>query len=283
MLQARRLVNSMSPDAETWIADNAIRLFESLGHLEIERDPQTSQPVAWFITPPALTPLAEPGQWALSGFRSQAWLEQLRESAEMLGCATVVERSGTMSTVRVTADSAVRIEVLHHRFSDSAGIPLRLSREELSRTLIMKLPTHFDSAMRLPRAPQPPVSAPTYEATRGWWDTDGRTRSALRRVSEFPRRYVIEHADAHRYVDVRAGKYLAAAKASVSYLRYDEDRKILTVPERAELPSLFERVAVMCSGEMPRRSDGSVRYVSVPGDVALRLAEKLGMRLERPE
>ena len=69
----------------------------------------------------------------------------------------------------------------------------------------------------------------------------------------------------------------------VSYLRYDEENMVLSVPERAELPSLFERIAVMSSGTIPTRAGGRVRYPSVPGDVAWGLGDKLGMRLERSE
>lgn len=282
MLQARRLVNSMSPDTQPWIADNAVRLFESLGHVEIERDPSTNQQVAWFITPPTLMRLSAPGQWVLCGFRSRALLRRLREKAEMLGCSAVMERRGTMSTMKITSDSMVRIEVLLRQSEESTGIALRRGSDDFSRFLVAELPSHADLARRLPRAPRPSLSAPTYIVRRGRWDPEARAKSPLRRVSEFPRRYVIQHGGISRYVDVRTGKYLAAAAAGVSYLRYDEEREVLSVMESLELPSLFERVAVMCSGEIPHRNEGVVHYASVPGDIAQSLSEKLEMSLERP-
>ena len=68
-----------------------------------------------------------------------------------------------------------------------------------------------------------------------------------------------------------------------SGLRYDEESMTLSVPARAELPSLVERVAVMSSGGIPARGGGRVRYPLVPGDVARSLGDRLGMRLERSE
>lgn len=283
MLLARRLITSMSGSGEAWIASNAVRLFESLGHLEIQRDPVTNQPTAWFVTPPTLSPLAGLQHWVLSGFRSAALIEELGATAEVLGASLFIERSDTMSTVKLTSDSPVTMETLAGRVRSSTRIPLRLSPQNLSRELVARLATRTDTAIRLPEAPPPSLTAATFEVTRGRWDEGGLAPSPLRRVSEFPRRYVLTHAGLHRYVDVRSGKYLAAAAIGVSYLRYDEESMTLSVPERAELPSLFERIAVMSSGAIPKRDGGRVRYPSVPGDVARSLGDKLGMRLERSE
>ena len=283
MLLARRLVTLMSADAEAWIADNAIRLFESLGHVEIQRDPLTNQPTAWFVTPPTLSPLPEPGRWVLSGFRSAAFVEELRREAEMLGCSPLIERSDTVSTIKLAPDSPLPVQVLHRRFGSSARTQLRLSEDVLSRGLLARLPMQADTAMRLPKAPPPSLTAAAYDVAGRRWDESGHAPSPLRRVGEFPRRYVIAHDGSHRYVDVRSGKYLAAAMLGVSYLRYDEENMVLSVPERAELPSLFERIAVMSSGTIPTRAGGRVRYPSVPGDIAWGLGDKLGMRLERSE
>ena len=283
MLHARRLVTLMSDDAEPWITDNAIRLFESLGHIEIQRDPSTNQPAAWFVTPPTLSPLTEPGRWILSGFRSAAFVEALRTTAEMLGCSPLIERSDTMSTIKLESASSFPVEALSGHLKSSTGIRLGLSADILSRALVARLPMQTDMATQLPQAPAPSLSAPTYEVTGGQWDDSGLAPSPLRRVSEFPRRYVIAHAGSYRYVDVRSGKYLAAAKLHMSYLRYDEESMTLSVPARAELPSLVERVAVMSSGGIPARGGGRVRYPLVPGDVARSLGDRLGMRLERSE
>jgi hypothetical protein len=72
-------------------------------------------------------------------------------------------------------------------------------------------------------------------------------------------------------------KHLAAQSAGVSLLAYDAARQALTAPLGAEPPQLLERVAVACSGTLPRlRADlGQLEYAFVPPRVAEALQRAL--------
>jgi hypothetical protein len=68
--------------------------------------------------------------------------------------------------------------------------------------------------------------------------------------------------------EVRLVKYLAAAAQSRPLLAYNENQRALTVPLGAELPWLFDRAAVLCSGIRPQRDGGLVTYFGIPSAIA---------------
>ena len=79
-----------------------------------------------------------------------------------------------------------------------------------------------------------------------------------------------------RVGDSRIVKYLAARELGWSLVGYDRDRQLLIVPWGAQLPGLYERAAVLCSGEPPlKMTDGTVAYQSVPPVIAAALWRKL--------
>jgi hypothetical protein len=77
--------------------------------------------------------------------------------------------------------------------------------------------------------------------------------------------------------DSRTAKWLAAQNAEANLLAYDEPTQTLSCRLGAQLPGLYERVAVLCSGRPATpHKDGSVTYSDVPADVAGALWLALG-------
>ena len=59
-------------------------------------------------------------------------------------------------------------------------------------------------------------------------------------------------------------------------MAYSTRRSELTIRLGAQLPGLYERVAMLCSGSPPRRfNDGTKRYKGVPTEVAAGLWARL--------
>lgn len=77
--------------------------------------------------------------------------------------------------------------------------------------------------------------------------------------------------------DNRLVKWLAAQAEGLNLLAYDAECELLITRLGAQLPALYERAAVLCSGSAPeRRVDGTVAYQDVPADLAASLHDRLG-------
>ncbi len=70
-------------------------------------------------------------------------------------------------------------------------------------------------------------------------------------------------------------KHLDALAAGRPLMAYDAERSCLQVPLGADLPGLYGRAAVLCSGRPPEKVGRLVLYHHVPADVADLLAARL--------
>jgi hypothetical protein len=75
--------------------------------------------------------------------------------------------------------------------------------------------------------------------------------------------------------DARLTKYLSLAEKYWSFFKYNEKMQVLQTPIGMELPFLYERVAVSCSGRAPEKANGLTTYTQINKDVAEGLAFKL--------
>jgi hypothetical protein len=86
----------------------------------------------------------------------------------------------------------------------------------------------------------------------------------------------IQHGTMRR-MDARLVKYAAALGADQTMIGYDADTENLYVPLGADLPGLYGRVAVLCSGLLPVENEKQriTRYQNVPQELAGHLAALL--------
>lgn len=116
-----------------------------------------------------------------------------------------------------------------------------------------------------------------------WVSTTDREQAGLYRINHHHRtRYIFRtHADVDsghgRLVSSGLGKHLAARQVGVPLVSWDEDLQLLSVPIGAELPGLYARAAVLCSGVLPTRvnEDFSLNYGDISEDFARILTAKL--------
>ena len=97
-------------------------------------------------------------------------------------------------------------------------------------------------------------------------------------VFEHPIRTEADVESGHsRLVSSGLGKHLAARQAGAPLASWDEPLQLLSVPIGAELPGLYARAAVLCSGLIPTRVDDdfSLNY----GDITREFAEVLVAKL----
>ncbi|MDO4255188.1 MAG: hypothetical protein Q4C81_08615 [Kocuria sp.] len=116
-----------------------------------------------------------------------------------------------------------------------------------------------------------------------WQATVDREQPGLYRIHHHHRtRYVFRTASdvesGHgRLVSSGLGKHLAARHAGTPLISWDEQLQLLSVPIGAELPGLYARATVLCSGLLPTRVDDdfSLNYGDISEDFARVLTAKL--------
>lgn len=116
-----------------------------------------------------------------------------------------------------------------------------------------------------------------------WHSTTDREQPGLYRINHHHRtRYAFRtEADVEsghsRLVNSGLGKHLAARQAGTPLVAWDESLQLLSVPIGAELPGLYARATVLCSGMIPTRVDDdfSLNY----GDITREFAEVLIAKL----
>ena len=81
-----------------------------------------------------------------------------------------------------------------------------------------------------------------------------------------------------RRADVRLAKHAAALAEGKRMVGYDGETQTLYVPLGADLPGLYGRSAVLCSGLLPLEDERQrvTRYHAVPRDIAEHIAALLG-------
>jgi hypothetical protein len=78
-----------------------------------------------------------------------------------------------------------------------------------------------------------------------------------------------------RISSVYAVKHMAALIEGRRLACYEPNTRSLEVPLGAELPGLYGRAAVLCSGLVPERVGGHSRYIGVSREVAEALLARL--------
>ena len=77
--------------------------------------------------------------------------------------------------------------------------------------------------------------------------------------------------------DARLVKYASAADSGLPLVGYDADQRVLYAPLGADLPGLYGRAAVLCSGRAPHENleERLLEYHNVPPRFATRIFQLL--------
>jgi hypothetical protein len=238
--------------------DRLARGLESLGHLDVELDPLTLRPAAWSIAPSTVTQLTATTA-ALTGARPQLLLGRaLSAAAEDSDVwVDIAENPKLPSSVLLTAPGTIDWEAFAGRLSEHAGRPVGFSPDAPAR-IAAYLPDVSTLRAHLPRRtlPQHRKVERWDHATTKWVPADDAEQPAGYRLSGFGSTYVLRNQQ-----DVDEGtvsictvqllKHVVAHETGMSLLAYHEADRSLVVRLGADLPSLYGRAAVLCSGLAP--------------------------------
>lgn len=262
---------AMHVDATGLVVDQFARSLETLGHIDIRRDPETLRPVEWEVTPSALASTSH-GQF-LAGF----WPSGLTDEA------TQVAESVDGEQVQVS-----NVDGPQSWFFAGEGVAEGLSSSGLEvevtgaawRQVAVLLPTLGSVIAALPRR------AAAMDGRTRWFHVPSATwvdRQDLRevgayRVTRFSTLDLVRTAedlelDQIAVATVQLSKHAAALiTCRPPLLAYDPLQQELVVPLGADLPGLYGRAAVLCSGNLPEARGRQLVYRDVPTELAEHLA-----------
>ncbi len=253
------------------------RTLESLGHVQIRRDPQTLEPRDWEIAPSALAELVD-GSYLLVGYWPGGYVNAVED---WLG--------GTPGRLDVRPDSegpsrrvlcGLTADEIHELAAElEVTVAPRPAAAILGAT-----PGLSEVLAALPRVTMPGARGiQQFHLRSAAWVTQPRAdEPGAYALESFGKTYVFRDAE-----DVAAGtarigtanlvKHLAALQAGRPLLAYRAGECALDVPLGAELPGLYGRAAVLCVGRSPRRLGPLrvLRYQGVPAEIAEMLTARL--------
>lgn len=246
-------------------ADSFLRRLEVVGHVDVARDDYL-QVTEWAMNTPTLVPTGE-GVWVLTGSRSSALLEQLRK----LLC--------TGADLRTSVDAGLtRVEVagrLQAGLLTDAGI--EILEASPVKGIVDALPPISEIATSLKR-----VAVPHHRSAEFWDTTSASWQAATSlakvgayRLKEFGATYAIRTADDIASGTIGVGnaqivKHIANSWAGDPLVGYHSRSGSVVTPLGADLPALYGRALVLCSGRAPREIENHrmLQYPSVPRKVA---------------
>ncbi|KAA9394687.1 hypothetical protein FCK90_05830 [Kocuria coralli] len=267
---ARQLVDTER--FEEWFVGHLL----ALGFLEVVRD-ENWMVRRWQVCSPALTQLVD-GSILLTGGWTPDKETVVSEAAAAQGGALVTLSPEDHSSSLV---QDVDLERLQEALPDGLCDVVY----EAGPVMLDTLAPLSTVEAGLPRVEmQYNGVAERFEAGDATWRaTTDREQPGMYRINHHHRtRYVFRtEADVEsghgRLVNSGLGKHLAARQAGRPLVSWDEELQLLSVPIGAELPGLYARATVLCSGVLPTRvdEDFSLNYGDITEDFARILVAKL--------
>lgn len=272
---------ALQVDSSALYGDRLLRALEIAGHIDVARGTD-GRPLHWAMTPPTVVPLQSGEGW-LVGWRSRSMVSKLQAAAELWGGS--VREDLDMGIPRVTL-TGVDGSLLRDVLSDAQlGDRTPVVGSVSALALVRALPRISEVGRQLQRSPLPGFE----RATR--WDTASATwvstptvadpgayrlQTVTTRYGYRSRRDVLEGTIA--FSGVHLVKHLASAAVGDPLAGYHAESASVVVPLGADLPGLYGRALVACSGRLPlvREKSRLLQYTEVPRAVADALATRLG-------
>ncbi len=260
--------------------DVLVRSLESLGHVDLVRDPRTLDVVEWEMTPPTLVGTGH-DRWALVGRRTASQRRQLLELAAYAKAVVVDELDHQVPRVQLTLDLPTLNEIVDVLHDDW---PELVIAHDSARRLASALPPLSSVVAGLVRTSVPAITGIEV------WDTETADWVASRsieavgayRLTHHGRAYVVRDDE-----DLASGtvtlanaqlcKHLANLWVGDPLARYDAGSGSVVVPLGADLPGLYARALSLASGRLAvaRRDARLLQYPDVPRDLADLIHDRL--------
>lgn len=258
--------------------DNFTRGLEALAHIEVERDDRF-EVTRWEVGLKTLAELPDGRHLVCGGWNSDE-LRNLERAVNAAGGTLEAETRMGLTTRTVSGLSGQDLEELPDVASDQIYLA-----PEAALTMAKLLPSLSEIEAALPRIPLPTTkSIKWFDIERSRWKAakNAELPGAYRLISRFTTIDIFrtEGDIANRTAargSVQLNKHLAARAAGRPLFTYDRSSSTASVPLGCDLPGLFGRAAVLCSGLLPevQHARSLLSYRNVSATVAGVLSHKL--------
>ncbi|HKG38385.1 MAG TPA: hypothetical protein VKB25_05295 [Conexibacter sp.] len=269
---AQRIVEQV--DDRPWATTEKMRALSALGHVDLMLNRSDLRGARWAVAPSAL--VAGAGGAFLAGWRSKPLLEALEQEAGRLGGRIqYAPQADAPVLVRVAELERAELPRLAATVAQRAGRRVEVALD-VPRRLATLLPPLSELRAALPTVGMPAtVELERFEPSSGRWErAEGGLHAGGYRSVALPRRLWHFNGRDWRVADDRLVKWLSAGRDAL--LAFDLDHHALACHLGAQLPGLYERAAVLCSGRLPQST--GTGHVVYP-DVGPTLAAALGVCL----
>jgi hypothetical protein len=267
--------------------DRLARALDMLAHIEVERDPITTRPLSWEVLPPTLVE-SSTGAYFLCGQRSLRIESALAAAASEAG--VVIERTAqgldAPQRILLMTNSQAEAHEVANAVGRDAGVNIDVLGDA-SRRMVSILPALSSVIEFLPRqAMVGGRSIRRWSSDHAQWQQagDASRPGAYHLRTPAPLYCIRDELDIQmgtmRRVDARLAKHAVATFENRCLLGYDSTEQVLYTPLGADLPGLFGRVAVLCSGLLPSQDERqrTTSYRQVPQEIAEQLAYLMSER-----
>lgn len=258
--------------------DNFTRGLEALAHVEVERD-ERLEVTRWEVALKSLAELPDKRHLVCGGWNALE-LKELAVAVRSAGGQFTSESRNGLTVRTITGLETQDLESLDVVANDDVYLA-----PEAALAIAKLLPSLSEIEEALPRIPLPETkSIKWFDIERSRWQSvkNAERPGAYRLISRFTTIDVFrtESDIADRSAargSVQLNKHLAARAGGRPLLTYDRSTSIASVPLGCDLPSLFGRAAVLCSGWLPDpdKSRALLSYREVPASVAGVLSHRL--------
>ena len=269
--------------------DRFIRSLDLLAHIEVRRDETSLQPVAWEVLPPTLVQLAS-GGYALAGQRSRRIEDAVVVAASRFEAEVVRTPQGVAAPdgVFISGVSPSIAGLIAEDATTAAGTQISVvnGAAHALASVLPPLGAVIESIPRQAMVAARSVSRWSTDIARWQSVGDASVPGAYRLLSPIPVYCVRDRHDIDngtmRRVDARLAKHSAALSESERMAAYDDEDRTLYLPLGADLPGLYGRTAVVCSGLLPVEDQQHrvIHYRNVPRPIAEHIVAMLGAQGE---
>ena len=262
--------------SDQWFPYEAIQLFSSLGHVDVEWDLGGTVPLRWAVSPPAVVTTGHEDAF-LAGYRCAGMMEALRPLVESHGGNWVTDiNANGPTTYRVTGIPQGTLRSIIGSIGGDGSTAWHFS-DRPDQSIANSLPPLWD-VVEAGREVDIPSSIEYFDVGTARWSPglvsgpDG-----LYRTNSLHRLYFLKVRGVGRQVSYRSGKHLAGTYHRRVLLAYEPLTNRLECPLGAQLPGLYERAVVLSSGSPPELDwrNRKVAYHRVPVSVAQAVWSKI--------
>jgi len=251
---------------------NAIQLFSALGYIDVELDFRWVYPRNWKVSPPVIAVL-EPERALFSGRRTYQLLRLLGDQVKQAGGSLdAINNSFGPTSYFIKGMKKGHLQEIADKIKVAINIKVAVVNHP-AESIASQLTPLF-KILKKSHCVQPAAVADVFDVAQATWKPSKLMEdNNLYRSLSIPRQYYLQNSGTCYRISYRCGKHLAAKLNQTSILAYERLRKELFCPLGAQLPDLYERVAVLCSGLPPvvDVTNHQVIYTQVSDEVAVAL------------